>query len=350
MTDEEQTPQQSRMSAGGPGPYNHGTAAPSLPVNVNDSSTAGGLLPPRHHHERQFPPNGSGMSTATAAMSGFAGNTTGYPDHRYSFTGSPIQEDFMETSDTASGGSLHKVRRFRRSDDVCAASGQLFSSARRRDLSVDTAMEGSAMSSDGKDLFSDDVSPTDVLSFPPPTPVKSRPSRQPYSAIRRQTPATPRLERRRNLQAPPTRTPHPGSFLQESSRGATSANAHEPQQPKSRFYEDFDIIGELGKGSFGTVYRVLSRLDGCMYAIKAAQRKAKGIADRHRMLKEVGAKLAGCRVPLLMSSKTNEVVTCFITTSGVCFGGSLGSGGPSYLPYRSLPPGVDGRRSTVHSN
>ena len=33
--------------------------------------------------------------------------------------------------------------------------------------------------------------------------------------------------------------------------------------------------------------QVLSRLDGCMYAIKAAKRQAKGVADRDRMLKEV---------------------------------------------------------------
>jgi hypothetical protein len=31
---------------------------------------------------------------------------------------------------------------------------------------------------------------------------------------------------------------------------------------KSRFYDDFDILQELGKGSFGVVYQVLSRLDG----------------------------------------------------------------------------------------
>ena len=58
---------------------------------------------------------------------------------------------------------------------------------------------------------------------------------------------------------------------------------------KSRFYSDFDVIGELGKGSFGNVFKVLSRLDGCMYAIKAAHRQAKGAADRGRMLKEVYA-------------------------------------------------------------
>jgi serine/threonine protein kinase len=57
----------------------------------------------------------------------------------------------------------------------------------------------------------------------------------------------------------------------------------------SRFYSDFDVIAELGNGSFGNVFKVLSKVDGCMYAIKVAHRPAKGNADRDRMLKEVYA-------------------------------------------------------------
>jgi len=59
--------------------------------------------------------------------------------------------------------------------------------------------------------------------------------------------------------------------------------------PKSRFAEDFEEIGKLGTGSFGMVYKCLSKLDGCMYAVKVARREAKGVADRDRMLKEVYA-------------------------------------------------------------
>eukprot|EP00536_Pseudo-nitzschia_multiseries_P001812 jgi/Psemu1/251025/estExt_Genewise1Plus.C_230143 len=61
------------------------------------------------------------------------------------------------------------------------------------------------------------------------------------------------------------------------------------QPPSSRFYSDFDAIAELGNGSFGKVVQALSRLDGCMYAIKIAHRAAKGKADKDRMLQEVYA-------------------------------------------------------------
>ena len=64
-----------------------------------------------------------------------------------------------------------------------------------------------------------------------------------------------------------------------------------PEAPKeiSRFEQDFDIIGTLGSGYFGTVYKCLSRLDGCTYAIKAAKHRAKGDSERTRMLQEVKA-------------------------------------------------------------
>jgi len=74
-----------------------------------------------------------------------------------------------------------------------------------------------------------------------------------------------------------------------SKSSLTNGFAKTSPLPPSRFYSDFDVIEELGSGSFGKVFKTLSRLDGCFYAIKVAHRVAKGIADKDRMLKEVYA-------------------------------------------------------------
>lgn len=57
----------------------------------------------------------------------------------------------------------------------------------------------------------------------------------------------------------------------------------------SRFVADFEVVGTLGNGSFGCVYKVRNRMDRRMYAIKAAKREARGESDRDRMLQEVYA-------------------------------------------------------------
>jgi len=57
----------------------------------------------------------------------------------------------------------------------------------------------------------------------------------------------------------------------------------------SRFVNDFEIVGTLGNGSFGSVYSVRNRTDQRLYAIKAAKREARNSTDRNRMLQEVYA-------------------------------------------------------------
>ncbi|KAL7551766.1 hypothetical protein ACHAWF_014958 [Thalassiosira exigua] len=57
----------------------------------------------------------------------------------------------------------------------------------------------------------------------------------------------------------------------------------------SRFAADFEVVGTLGSGSFGSVFRVRHRTDRRLYAIKSARREARGRADRDRMMREVYA-------------------------------------------------------------
>ena len=59
--------------------------------------------------------------------------------------------------------------------------------------------------------------------------------------------------------------------------------------PLSRFVPDFEHVGTLGNGSFGSIYKVRNRMDRRMYAIKAAKREARGESDLNRMLQEVYA-------------------------------------------------------------
>jgi wee1-like protein kinase len=57
----------------------------------------------------------------------------------------------------------------------------------------------------------------------------------------------------------------------------------------SRFEEDFEQLAVLGKGSFGTCYKCVKRLDGCVYAVKRTNRRIRGDIDRNHVLKEVYA-------------------------------------------------------------
>eukprot|EP00547_Thalassionema_nitzschioides_P000208 CAMPEP_0194213224 /NCGR_PEP_ID=MMETSP0156-20130528/13612_1 /TAXON_ID=33649 /ORGANISM="Thalassionema nitzschioides, Strain L26-B" /LENGTH=649 /DNA_ID=CAMNT_0038941209 /DNA_START=354 /DNA_END=2303 /DNA_ORIENTATION=+ len=197
----------------------------------------------------------------------FGPTSNGYPDRhgRYSFTGSPIEEiDTDNLSQTILLTAASKVRRLHIQDNAVS----------RRPLSIDTAQANAEASSSQID----EVSPSDVMSFPtPPTPMKAARSTYTYVRTNNGPPPTPSVNRQRH------------EDQEEDDDSILITTSSTSQKPKSRFSQDFDVIGQLGDGSFGTVYKCLSRLDGCMYAVKAAKRKAKGTADRDRMLKEVYA-------------------------------------------------------------
>lgn len=57
----------------------------------------------------------------------------------------------------------------------------------------------------------------------------------------------------------------------------------------SRFASEFETLGLLGSGSFGQVYKVKNKLDGCLYAVKMVKQKVQGKTGRERVLKEVYA-------------------------------------------------------------
>ena len=264
--------------------------------------------PPVSHEEHLKPPAVSAHSR----------------QHQRRLVPPPALDDDGDNDDVCS--NFHKIRRRTKGDDVIAAAAQGESSWKRKGgMYIQTNNNNNNNNKQNSDQ-NDNISPTDVANFPlfrpspsdtktlPPTP--SKPVRRP--PVKRYTPI------RRTQGPPPTPMPsirkarsfddddfdtssvdsgdnnnrrrHSSSSMDYLSLSPGGSDAKHQQQmmnvsapPPSRFYSDFDVIAELGNGSFGNVYKVLSRLDGCMYAIKVAHRPAKGNADKDRMLKEVYA-------------------------------------------------------------
>ncbi|CAI9105353.1 OLC1v1004259C1 [Oldenlandia corymbosa var. corymbosa] len=57
----------------------------------------------------------------------------------------------------------------------------------------------------------------------------------------------------------------------------------------SRYRADFHEIEKIGDGNFSCVFKVLKRIDGCMYAVKHSTRQLYNDAERRRALMEVQA-------------------------------------------------------------
>ena len=55
----------------------------------------------------------------------------------------------------------------------------------------------------------------------------------------------------------------------------------------SRLSTDFFILNEIGRGTFGSVFRAQSKLDGVIYAIKRSRRRFRGAIDKQKMINEV---------------------------------------------------------------
>ncbi|KAJ6880037.1 hypothetical protein NC652_033392 [Populus alba x Populus x berolinensis] len=57
----------------------------------------------------------------------------------------------------------------------------------------------------------------------------------------------------------------------------------------SRYHTDFHEIQQIGTGNFSCVFKVLKRIDGCLYAVKHSTRQLHQDAERRKALMEVQA-------------------------------------------------------------
>ncbi|XP_049759614.1 membrane-associated tyrosine- and threonine-specific cdc2-inhibitory kinase isoform X1 [Elephas maximus indicus] len=82
--------------------------------------------------------------------------------------------------------------------------------------------------------------------------------------------------------------PRKVSFWGEASETLQSSG-YNPSRPESFFQQCFQRLGLLGHGSYGEVFKVRSKEDGRLYAIKRSVLPFRGPKDRARKLAEVGS-------------------------------------------------------------
>ncbi|XP_067224734.1 membrane-associated tyrosine- and threonine-specific cdc2-inhibitory kinase isoform X1 [Chanodichthys erythropterus] len=63
-------------------------------------------------------------------------------------------------------------------------------------------------------------------------------------------------------------------------------SVYDPSLPQSFFSQCFTNLGLIGRGSFGEVFKVVSLLDGCQYAVKRSVQRFRGEVERAKSITE----------------------------------------------------------------
>lgn len=85
-----------------------------------------------------------------------------------------------------------------------------------------------------------------------------------------------------------TSLPHVISFRDQSINGSPIQNdIYQPVKKESYFEQCFDLLAKIGEGSFGEVFKVRSKEDGRLYAVKKSLQLYRGENYRQERLEEV---------------------------------------------------------------
>ena len=100
----------------------------------------------------------------------------------------------------------------------------------------------------------------------------------------------------------------------------------------SRYREEFHEVCVVGSGSFGTVYKCINRLDGCVYALKKSHKPVAGSPDELVTLRWVHYRMcAPCLHGEMGTCARNTPLRYFESSMGIEFAPSWNI---EYLPQK----------------